>query len=159
LIPSFHPLLAAFLSLVFTQETAIELEAEAADKGHAARPAWLWLACCTWEIPQCLSLSPSPNPCPPLPQETAIELEAEAADEAAEEMEGEAAPLSTKDILVRAIAKMGAGIALCAVFSDPLVEALTNLSRATGLPPFVVGFVLTPVSNNPPVQLSRHVVA
>lgn len=62
-------------------------------------------------------------------QETAAELEGEAADEAAEEMEGEGGPLSTRDILVRAVAKMGAGIALCAVFSDPLVEALTNLSR------------------------------
>lgn len=64
-------------------------------------------------------------------QETAAELEGEAADEAAEEMEGEeaAAPLSTRDILIRAVAKMGAGIALCAVFSDPLVDALSNLSR------------------------------
>jgi hypothetical protein len=62
-------------------------------------------------------------------QATAAELEHEAADEAAEEMEGEGQPLSRKDILVRAVAKMGAGIALCAVFSDPLVEALTNLSR------------------------------
>jgi hypothetical protein len=44
-------------------------------------------------------------------------------------MEGDAQPLSTKDILVRAVVKMGAGIALCVVFSDPLVEALTNLSR------------------------------
>lgn len=44
-------------------------------------------------------------------------------------MQGEGGPLSTKDILVRAVAKMGAGIALCAVFSDPLVEALTNLSK------------------------------
>lgn len=63
-------------------------------------------------------------------QETALELEGEAADEAAEEVEGdEGGPLSAKDILVRAVIKMGAGIALCAVFSDPLVDALTNLSR------------------------------
>jgi hypothetical protein len=44
--------------------------------------------------------------------------------------EGAAAPpLSSRDILVRAVAKMGAGIGLCALFSDPLVEALTHLSR------------------------------
>jgi hypothetical protein len=66
-------------------------------------------------------------------QETAAELEAESAQEAAEEL-GEAGgpggqPLSARDILMRAVAKMGAGIALCAVFSDPLVEALTHLSR------------------------------
>jgi Ca2+/Na+ antiporter len=66
-------------------------------------------------------------------QETAAELEAESEQQAAEELEeagGEGSqPLSAKDILSRAVAKMGAGIALCAVFSDPLVEALTNLSR------------------------------
>lgn len=62
-------------------------------------------------------------------QETALELEGEAADEAAEEVEGEGGPLSAKDILVRAMLKMGAGIALCAVFSDPLVDALASLSR------------------------------
>jgi hypothetical protein len=66
-------------------------------------------------------------------QETAAELEAESADTAAEELNeagGEGGqPLSARDILQRAVAKMGAGIALCAVFSDPLVEALTNLSR------------------------------
>lgn len=58
-----------------------------------------------------------------------MELEGEAADEAAEEMEGEGGPLSARDILVRAVTKMAAGIALCAVFSDPLVDALSNLSR------------------------------
>jgi hypothetical protein len=31
--------------------------------------------------------------------------------------------------LVRAAAVLGGGVALCAVFSDPLVESLTNLSR------------------------------
>jgi hypothetical protein len=66
-------------------------------------------------------------------QETAAELEAESAEAAAEELDeagGEAGqPLSARDILTRAVSKMGAGIALCAVFSDPLVEALTNLSR------------------------------
>lgn len=63
-------------------------------------------------------------------QETAADLEAESAADAADELEGQPAqPLSRKDILVRAVAQMGAGIALCAVFSDPLVDALTHLSR------------------------------
>lgn len=43
---------------------------------------------------------------------------------------------------------MGAGVALCAIFSDPLVEALSNLSKATGVAPFFVGFVLTPLASN-----------
>lgn len=64
-------------------------------------------------------------------QETAAELEGESPQDAAEELdEAEApAPLSSRDILIRAVLKMAAGIALCAVFSDPLVDALTNLSR------------------------------
>ncbi|WIA37902.1 hypothetical protein OEZ86_001279 [Tetradesmus obliquus] len=82
-------------------------------------------------------------------QETAAELEAESAADAADELEGQPAqPLSRKDILVRAVAQMGAGIALCAVFSDPLVDALTHLSRASGIAPFIVGFVLTPLASN-----------
>lgn len=63
-------------------------------------------------------------------QETALELEGESVEDVADDLEGGGGPpLSTRDILVRAVIKMGAGIALCAVFSDPLVEALTNLSR------------------------------
>lgn len=61
-----------------------------------------------------------------------LELEGESPDEAAGDLEGggaDEAPLSTREILLRAAGKMGGGIALCAVFSDPLVEALTNLSK------------------------------
>ncbi|KAF8069707.1 NCL2 [Scenedesmus sp. PABB004] len=82
---------------------------------------------------------------------TAAALEGEAPDEAAEDLEaggGEGAPLSSRDILLRSVVQMGAGIALCAVFSDPLVDALSNLSRASGVPPFFVGFVLTPLASN-----------
>eukprot|EP00775_Hariotina_reticulata_P009910 gene9910-10066_t len=82
-------------------------------------------------------------------QETAAALEGETADEAEEDLaEPAAQPLSARDILVRALLRMGGGIALCAIFSDPLVEALTSLSRATGIPPFVCGFVLTPLASN-----------
>jgi hypothetical protein len=43
--------------------------------------------------------------------------------------EGGAGVLDRTQILVRAAAMLGGGVALCAVFSDPLVESLTNLSR------------------------------
>lgn len=67
-------------------------------------------------------------------QATAAAVEAEPADEAAEDMQeagGEGGPgvSSVRDILVKAAAMLAGGVALCAVFSDPLVEALTNLSR------------------------------
>ena len=118
------------MSLFWFQETAAELEDEAADEAAEemegdAQPLTAPYVTNTLYY----RVLPPPPLCTVLLQETAAELEDEAADEAAEEMEGDAQPLSTKDILVRAVVKMGAGIALCVVFSDPLVEALTNLSR------------------------------
>lgn len=65
-------------------------------------------------------------------QATAAALEAESEDEAAEDMgegQGGAAPLTRRQIALQATLRMGAGIVLCAVFSDPLVEALSGLSR------------------------------
>jgi hypothetical protein len=76
-------------------------------------------------------------------QETAAVLEGETAEEAADDLaDPAAAPLSARDILLRALLKMGGGIALCAIFSDPLVEALTNLSRcvSTTALPATAGF-------------------
>lgn len=46
-----------------------------------------------------------------------------------EEGGGGGEALSRQQILVRAGALLAGGVALCAVFSDPLVESLTNLSR------------------------------
>lgn len=59
-------------------------------------------------------------------------MEAEPADEAAEDMApeeegGEA--LGRPQLLLKAGAMLAGGVALCAAFSDPLVESLTNLSR------------------------------
>ena len=59
-------------------------------------------------------------------------------DEDADEEEGEA-EASDSALVLRAAAKLLAGVALCAVFSDPLVGALGRLSDVTGVPPFFVG--------------------
>ncbi|KAI8469986.1 MAG: hypothetical protein J3K34DRAFT_422230 [Monoraphidium minutum] len=83
---------------------------------------------------------------------TAAAVEAEPADEAAEDMApggGEGGEvLDRSRLLLKAGALLAGGVALCAVFSDPLVESLTNLSRASGVPAFAVGFVLTPLASN-----------
>ena len=93
---------------------------------------------------------------------TAAAVEAEPADDAAEDMrgggdgdgergeggEGGGEALSRTGILVRAGAMLAGGVALCAAFSDPLVEALARLSKETGVPAFAVGFVLTPLASN-----------
>ena len=64
----------------------------------------------------------------------------DADDEVDEEGEGEAEATDSA-LVLRAAAKLAAGVALCAVFSDPLVGALGRLSDATGVPPFFVGCV------------------
>lgn len=66
--------------------------------------------------------------------DTAEADEDDDADE--EEGEGEA---SDSALVLKAAAKLLAGVALCAVFSDPLVGALGRLSDVTGVPPFFVG--------------------
>jgi hypothetical protein len=52
------------------------------------------------------------------------------ADDDEEEEQEEEAAASRTQIAVRAGAKLAAGVAVCAFFSDPLVEALSNLSQA-----------------------------
>jgi Ca2+/H+ antiporter len=89
---------------------------------------------------------------PLLLQATAAAVESEPADEAAEDMAddkgGGGGVVTRPQILTRAGALLAGGVALCVVFSDPLVESLTNLSRASGVPAFAVGFVLTPLASN-----------
>ena len=41
-----------------------------------------------------------------------------------------------------------AGVAICAVFSDPLVDALNSLSKALNIAPFFVAFALAPLASN-----------
>lgn len=41
-----------------------------------------------------------------------------------------------------------AGVAICAIFSDPLVDALNSLSKALNIAPFFVAFALAPLASN-----------
>lgn len=88
--------------------------------------------------PHAFLLDAAPTAFPPLGQGPA----AEEAEEEEDEEEGEGEAEATDGALaLRAAAKLAAGVALCAVFSDPLVGALGRLSEATGVPPFFVGCV------------------
>lgn len=63
-------------------------------------------------------------------QAIASEIKAdEAAVEELEEEEGEGPPLTASQIALQSAIKLGAGVTLCAAFSDPLVDALNNLSK------------------------------
>merc|ERR1712192_55076 len=45
---------------------------------------------------------------------------------------------------VKAVVLLVIGTAGCAVFSDPLVDAVSNFSKASGIPAFFVAFAVTP---------------
>eukprot|EP00884_Botryococcus_braunii_P018037 jgi/Botrbrau1/4917/Bobra.118_1s0030.1 len=61
---------------------------------------------------------------------------------------GGGSPMTDKQIVLLALTKLAGGVGLCAVFSDPLVDALSNLSGAIGVPAFFVAFILTPLASN-----------
>lgn len=65
--------------------------------------------------------------------EGAGSAQGESADSDDEDLEG-ARPLSDAQIAVRATAGMAGGLAVCAAFSDPLVDALSHLSQVAFLP-------------------------
>ena len=56
--------------------------------------------------------------------------------------------LSTTQLAWVSIGRLLVGIAVCAIFSDPLVDALAVFSKASGIPPFFVAFVLTPLGSS-----------
>jgi Ca2+/Na+ antiporter len=64
--------------------------------------------------------------------------------------EDEDAVPPTKLAIVRESAlKLAAGMVLIALFADPMVGAVSSLSRACGMPsPFFASFVLTPFASN-----------
>eukprot|EP00967_Tisochrysis_lutea_P128081 scaffold218653_cov35-Tisochrysis_lutea.AAC.3 len=43
---------------------------------------------------------------------------------------------------------MGLGTALIILFSDPMVDVLSNLGARTGISPFYIAFVFAPVASN-----------
>jgi len=56
--------------------------------------------------------------------------------------------LTPGQIARRATLLLAAGAFVCAVFSDPMVEAVSNFSTASGIPAFFVAFVVTPFASN-----------
>eukprot|EP00850_Spirogloea_muscicola_P001311 SM000005S17108 [mRNA] locus=s5:191804:194416:+ [translate_table: standard] len=73
--------------------------------------------------------------------------EKQEANEAAAE-EGEDGPASPSKIYRRAALLLLFGASLVALFADPIVDAIGGLSTATGVPPFFVAFIITPLASN-----------
>lgn len=77
------------------------------------------------------------------------ETDAQAGDEKSEgSTDGEDTPLSTGQIVRQASLKLLLGTLACAFFSDPMVAAVTNFSKASGIPTFFVAFCVTPLASN-----------
>jgi hypothetical protein len=86
----------------------------------------------------------------PAPEGTGEEEEDD--DDEEEEMPEEFAHLSPaaqqRMILRKAFGMMGFALALILVFSDPMVEVMSNVGERVGIPPFYVAFVLAPLASN-----------
>jgi len=78
--------------------------------------------------------------------------EDEVEDEEEEEMPHDLATLSPEEqqkmIKRRAAKLMVIGLALILVFSDPMVDVMSNVGERLGVPPFYVSFILAPLASN-----------
>jgi len=57
-------------------------------------------------------------------------------------------PLTSSQIMQKAAMLMLGGATLVAFFSDPLVDSVSNFSKASGVPAFFVAFIVTPFASN-----------
>mmetsp|Transcript_10171 Transcript_10171/g.30570 ORF Transcript_10171/g.30570 Transcript_10171/m.30570 type:complete len:554 (-) Transcript_10171:2400-4061(-) len=90
---------------------------------------------------------------PLLDEQTDVESDgdeeaAEGQDVSDDGEEGGKEPPTRDQIAKTAIGLLLVGTACCAFFSDPMVDAVTNFSRASGIPPFFVAFCVTPFASN-----------
>ena len=75
-------------------------------------------------------------------------LEDEESDDDEEEEAGEEHDLTPREIAFRASMLLLGGALLVAVFSDPMVDAVSSFASASGIPAFFVAFIVTPLASN-----------
>merc|ERR1719433_544445 len=84
-------------------------------------------------------------------------------DEEEEEMPEDLADLSPeqqlKRVLFRSCWMMGLGTLLVLIFSDPMVDCLSDWGKRTGIPAFYISFVLAPLASNASELLSAYTYA
>ena len=80
-----------------------------------------------------------------------------------EEIEGEdeeeAIQLTESEIFKKAGLLLLTGTALVAAFADPMVDAVGNFGKASGIPAFFVAFVVTPFASNASEVVSSFIFA
>ena len=84
-----------------------------------------------------------------LGDEEALPAESEDESESDDDDENSGPPPSAFQIARKSLVLLACGMVLVALLADPMVGAVTSLSRAVGLPsPFFASFVLTPFASN-----------
>lgn len=84
-----------------------------------------------------------------LGDEEALPAESEDESESDDDGEDSGPPPSAFQIARKSLVLLACGMVLVALLADPMVGAVTSLSRAVGLPsPFFASFVLTPFASN-----------
>lgn len=76
-----------------------------------------------------------------------------------EDEENEGKELSKKQVILYAICYLIAGAAVAAVFADPLVDAIGGFSKASGISPFFISFIATPLATNSSEAISSLIFA
>ncbi|KAK9825642.1 hypothetical protein WJX81_003822 [Elliptochloris bilobata] len=66
---------------------------------------------------------------------------------------------TSRQVAWKAAALLTAGAALCAVISDPMVDAVSSFSKASGIPAFYVAFCVTPFASNASELVSSFMFA
>jgi Ca2+/H+ antiporter len=55
-------------------------------------------------------------------------------------------PPSRAQVITTAVCYLCAGAAVAFIFADPFVEAIGAFSKASGIPPFFISFIVTPLA-------------
>ena len=84
-------------------------------------------------------------------------LEDEANDD--EEEDENKQPPSRRQIIAQAVLYLIAGAFVAAVFADPLVDAIGGFSKASGISPFFISFIATPLATNSSEAISSIIFA
>lgn len=80
-------------------------------------------------------------------------------DEEEEEEEDETGGLTPGQIKFKAFGLMILGVAIVTIFSDPMVDVLSEMGNRLGVSPFYVSFVVTPLASNASEFISSMVFA
>lgn len=89
----------------------------------------------------------------------AVELEAdeeEEEEEVPEDLQGMSPEQQMRMVIFRAAYMMGLGTLLVLLFSDPMVDVLSEWGNRSGIPPFYISFVLAPFASNASELLAAY---